>query len=89
MFHASSFQYTESAENYSGNPIPYLTATTSPEQLNQEQTTYTFEEINKKLKQNFSKAQLQNAKLQRNDTNRIEQITINKKHGLAENCAHF
>ena len=48
MFHASSFQYTESAENYSGNPIPYLTATSSPEQLNQEQTTYTFEEINNK-----------------------------------------
>lgn len=79
MFHASSYQYTESAENYSGNPIPYLTATTSPEQLNQEQTTYTFAEVNKKLKQNFSKFQLQNAKLQRNDTNRIEQITINKK----------
>ena len=79
MFHASSYQYTESAENYSGNPIPYLTATTSPEQLNQEQTTYTFAEVNKKLKQNFSKIQLQNAKLQRNDTNRIEQITINKK----------
>lgn len=79
MFHASSYQYTESAENYSGNPIPYLTATTSPEQLNQEQTTYTFAEVNKKLKQNFSKVQLQNAKLQRNDTNRIEQITINKK----------
>lgn len=79
MFHASSFQYTESAENYSGNPIPYLTATTSPEQLNQEQTTYTFEELNKKLKQNFSRAQLQNAKLKRNNTNRIEQITIHKK----------
>lgn len=79
MFHASSFQSTESAENYSGNPIPYLTATTSPEQLNQEQTTYTFEEINKKLKQNFSRAQLKNARLQRNDTNRIEQITIHKK----------
>lgn len=47
MFHASSFQYTESAENYSGNPIPYLTATTSPEQLNQEQTMYTFAELNK------------------------------------------
>ncbi|MEK5079252.1 stage II sporulation protein D [Solibacillus sp. FSL W7-1436] len=79
MFHASSFQYTESAENYSGNPIPYLTAATSPEQLNQEQTTYTFEEINKKLKQSFSKAQLQNARLRRNDTNRIEQITIHNK----------
>ncbi|OUZ40830.1 stage II sporulation protein D [Solibacillus kalamii] len=79
MFHASSFQYTESAENYSGNPIPYLTATTSPEQLNQEQTTYTFEELNKNLKQNFSRAQLQNAKLKRNNTNRIEQITIHKK----------
>lgn len=79
MFHASSFQHTESAENYSGNPIPYLTATSSPEQLNQEQTTYTFEEINKKLNQKFSKAQLLNAKLQKNDTNRIEQITIHNK----------
>src|SRR5690606_21239625 len=79
MFHASSFQYTESAENYSGNPIPYLTATTSPQQLTQEQTPVTCTELNKKLKHHCSKVQRQNAKLQRNGTNRIEQITIHKK----------
>ncbi|MGN7478128.1 stage II sporulation protein D [Solibacillus silvestris] len=79
MFHAASFQQTESAENYSGNPIPYLIATSSPEQLNSEQTHYTYEQLNKKLQQKFTKAQLQNAKLHHNDSSRVEQITIHKK----------
>ncbi len=79
MFHASSYQQTESAKNYSGNSIPYLTSTTSPEKLDAEKTHYTYEELNKKLQQKFSKAQFQNAKIQRNDSQRIEQIKIGKK----------
>ena len=79
MFHSASYQQTESAKNYSGNAIPYLKTTTSPEQLAPEETHYTFEQLNKMLQQKFSKSELQNAKIKRNDSQRIEQIKIGKK----------
>ena len=79
MFHAASYQQTESAKNYSGNFIPYLRTTTSPEKVDPEETHYTFEQLNKMLQQNFTKSELQNAKIQLNDSKRIEQIKIGKK----------
>lgn len=79
MFHAASHKQTESAENYSGNSIPYLTATSSPEQTTGEQAHYSYDHLAKKLQHKLTKAQLQKAKLHYNDTNRVEQITIGKK----------
>lgn len=77
MFHAASFKQTESAKNYSGNAIPYLTATSSPEQITGEQAHYSYDQLATKLQQ--KKVHLQKAKLHYNDTKRVEQITIGKK----------
>ena len=79
MFHAASYKQTESAKNYSGNSIPYLTVTTSPEQITGEQAHYSYDHLAKKLQHKLTKVQLQTAKLHYNDTNRVEQITIGKK----------
>jgi stage II sporulation protein D len=77
MFHSTSIEQTESAKNYSGNSIPYLQAVSSPEQRPAEENLFTFKELNRLLQQNFSSKQYRNAKIIRNDTNRVDEIEIN------------
>ena len=79
MFHSSSNQTTESAENYSGNNIPYLQAVSSPEENTAQQTFFTFAELNTKLQKKYSTKQYNNVQIKRNDTNHVEQITIHNK----------
>lgn len=79
MFHSTSIKQTESAENYSGSNIPYLQAVFSPEQRPAEQVLFTFKELNQLLKQSFNSKHYQNAKIIRNDSNRVEEIEINGK----------
>lgn len=76
MFHASSNRQTESAENYSGNEIPYLIAVTSPEQPDQQPLHMTFKQLNKLLQSQFTAADYQNAQIKKNSTGRIQQIKI-------------
>lgn len=79
MFHASSFQKTESAENYSNSVIPYLQSVTSPEALEATVTTYTYKDLNKLLHQNFTVAQYKNAKVRANSSGRVQSLTIANK----------
>lgn len=77
MFHASSSKQTESAKNYSGHEIPYLQSVTSIEEPLSETVNFTFAELNEKLQQKLSADVYRKMRLTRNDTNRIEQVTIN------------
>lgn len=76
MFHAASYKQTESAQNYSDNPIPYLKSVPTSEQLEPEQVTYTYQELNTRLQQQFTAKQYQQAKLKKNSSGRIESVTI-------------
>lgn len=77
MFHSASFEKTESAKNYSGNPVPYLQMVTSPEQAATEQMEFTFPQLNERLKVNLKSTQYKQIKLTRNDSNRVEQVNLN------------
>lgn len=79
MFHASSFEQTESAENYSNSIVPYLQSVSSPEPLEATKTTYTYSELNKLLNQNFSMTQYKNTKVSTNSSGRVQSITIANK----------
>ena len=78
MFHAASNGFTESALNYGGNDVSYLQSVPSPEE---KLTTHRFSisELNHLLKQKFSVEQIKQAAIERNDTNRINEITIGGK----------
>ena len=78
MFHASSSKQTESAKNYSGHDIPYLQAVSSIEEPLSETVNFTFTQLNEKLKQQLSATAYGNMSLARNNTNRIEQVTVGK-----------
>lgn len=67
MFHAASNGKTESAKNYSGNDIPYLQSVPSPEQESSTEPVVT---------KQWSVAELQAAHLKRNNSGRVEQVTI-------------
>lgn len=75
MFHAASNGLTESSYNFSGYDRPYLQSVPSPEE---KLTTHRFSlsELNHLLSANFSLEQVKDAKLERNDTNRVKKITI-------------
>lgn len=70
MFHAASNGKTESARNYSGNDIPYLQSVTSPEKDTKTEKVAT---------QRWSAAELKAAQITRNDSGRVEQVTIGGK----------
>ena len=76
MFHASSYQQTESAKNYSDNTIPYLQSVTSPESLEPEETFFSYKELNKRLQQAFTATQYRQAKIKTNSSGRVQAVTI-------------
>lgn len=78
MFHASSNGKTESAENYGGFEIPYLTSVQSPEQKTKE-FSFTLTELNKLLKSNLTTDELQKVQLTKNNTGRIATIKIGEQ----------
>ena len=78
MFHAASNGRTESAQNFSGSQIAYLTTVSTPEEYI-ETKTFTLAEFNEQLKAAYSLAQVAQAQIMRNDTNRVEGITIGAK----------
>ena len=78
MFHAASNGRTESAQNFSGAQIAYLTTVSTPEEYTETQT-FTIAQFNEQLKAAYSLAQIAQAQITRNDTNRVERITIGQK----------
>ena len=78
MFHAASNGQTESAQNFSGAQIAYLTTVSTPEEYTETQT-FTLATFNEQLKAAYSLAQIAQAQITRNDTNRVERITIGQK----------
>ena len=78
MFHAASNGQTESALNFSGTDYPYLQSVTSTETKEQEMA-FTLIQINHLLQSNFTLADITNAKITRNETNRVKSIQIGSK----------
>ena len=78
MFHAASNGRTESAQNFSGAQIAYLTTVSTPEEYTETQT-FALAQFNEQLKAAYSLAQIAQAQITRNDTNRVERITIGQK----------
>ena len=78
MFFSTSNGATESAENYSGFEIPYLTSTESigdsVSPKFQQQQTYTLSEWNKAFGFVWSAEQLQSIVLEENETKRIQSM---------------
>ncbi|SOC34745.1 stage II sporulation protein D [Ureibacillus acetophenoni] len=83
MFHSMSNGMTESAKNYSGNDLPYLQPVASTDfqyATNYEVTeTFTIEEWNAKLGGSFTLSQVDQLKLTRNDTGRVDKVTLKDK----------
>ena len=75
MFHAASNGRTESAQNFSGAQIAYLTTVSTPEEYVEVQT-FTLAKFNEQLKTTYTLTQIAQAQIMRNDTNRVERITI-------------
>ncbi|MER1957496.1 MAG: stage II sporulation protein D [Solibacillus sp.] len=76
MFHASSYKQTESAQNYSDNALPYLQSVPTSELLEPQQLIFSYNELNTQLQQNFTAKEYQQAKIQKNSSERIESVTI-------------
>lgn len=76
MFHASSDNMTESANNYSGQAISYLQAVNSPESVEPIVVELSYKRFNAKLGTQFSKSDLQRISIEKNNTNRVGKITI-------------
>ncbi|CAM5192054.1 Stage II sporulation protein D OS=Ureibacillus acetophenoni OX=614649 GN=SAMN05877842_10181 PE=4 SV=1 [Ureibacillus acetophenoni] len=83
MFHSMSNGMTESAKNYSGNDLPYLQPVASTDfqyATNYEVTkTFTIDEWNKRLGVNSTLSQVKQLKLKRNDTGRVDTVTLQDK----------
>ena len=78
MFHAASNGQTESAQNFSGAQIAYLTTVSTPEEYMETQT-FTLADFNEQLNTTYTLAQIAEATITRNDTNRVEGITIGQQ----------
>ncbi len=80
MFHSMSNGMTESSKNYSGSDLPYLQPVASTDFQyadNYEVTkTFTLNEWNEKLGGNWTLNQVKQFKLARNDTGRVETVSI-------------
>jgi stage II sporulation protein D len=75
MFHAASNGQTESALNFSGNDYPYLQSVKSLETKEQEMT-FTLIQINHLLRTKFTLSDITNAKITKNETERVKTIQI-------------
>lgn len=83
MFHSMSNGMTESAKNYSGNDLPYLQPVASTDfqyATNYEATkTLTINEWNQKLGVNWTIGAVKQLKLKRNDTGRVDTVSLQNK----------
>ena len=83
MFHSMSNGMTESSVNYSGTDLPYLQSVASTDfqyaDNYETTTTFTIEEWNSKLKINSSIDEVSQIRLQKNNTGRVETVTM-KNH---------
>lgn len=79
MFHSASQTMTESAENYSGNGIPYLQTVSSPEAQPKQPTLFSFQQLNNLLKQSFAAKSYKKIELLRNSTGRVDEVRLNGK----------
>ncbi|KGR80151.1 stage II sporulation protein D [Ureibacillus manganicus] len=83
MFHSMSNGMTESAKNYSGNDLPYLQPVASTDfqyATNYEVTkTFTINEWNERLGVNWTLKQVDQLKLTRNNTGRVDTVSLQNK----------
>lgn len=78
MFHAASNGQTESALNFSGNDYPYLQSVKSLE-TKEEEVKLTLTQLNHMLLSSFKLADIEKAKVIRNESKRVKTITIGSK----------
>lgn len=85
-FFSMSNGYTENAEDYWGNPYPYLKSVESKweESLPNftEQQTFTYAQLNEKLQTNINPNEIPHIKIERTASNRVNQLYIND-HSLS------
>lgn len=60
LFHASSYKYTERAENVWGKSVPYLISVDSPDEVMEDVKRFTAEEFRKIISENASYVNLRN-----------------------------
>lgn len=80
MFHSMSNGMTESSQNYSGTDLPYLQPVASTDfqyaQNYTVTTNYSLEEWNKLLRGNWTIDQIKSIRLQKNNTGRVDKVTL-------------
>lgn len=83
MFHSMSNGMTESAKNYSGADLPYLQSVASSDfqyaDNYETQKTFTLNEWNHLLNVNWTIDHFKNLRLKRNNTGRVETVTMKDK----------
>lgn len=82
MFHSMSNGMTESAKNYSGTDLPYLQSVVSVDFQNNNYIAVkklSIEEWNKLLKGNWTLQEIKKINTKKNDTGRIEKVTLGNK----------
>lgn len=83
MFHSMSNGMTESAKNYSGTDLPYLQSVVSVDFQNSSNFVatekFTLEQFNRLLKGNWKLEQIKKVKTKKNDTGRVETVTLGNK----------
>lgn len=83
MFHSMSNGMTESAKNFNGTDLPYLQSVVSVDFQNSSNfvdvKTFSLEEWNRLLNGNWTLEQIKTLKTKKNDTGRIESVTLGNK----------
>ncbi|TSI07419.1 stage II sporulation protein D [Lysinibacillus sp. BW-2-10] len=83
MFHSMSNGMTESSKNYSGTDLPYLqpVASTDFQYADNYETekTFTLAQWNQLLSTNVTMDQVKGARIKRNNTGRVETVTVGGK----------
>lgn len=83
MFHSMSNGMTESSKNYSGTDLPYLQSVASTDfqyaDNYETEKTFTLNEWNHLLNTNWTIEQIKKLRIKRNNTGRVETVTIADK----------
>lgn len=83
MFHSMSNGMTESAKNYSGSNLPYLQSVASTDfqyaDNYETEKTFTINEWNHLLNVNWTIDQVKKLRIKRNDSGRVETVTMGDK----------
>jgi len=83
MFHSMSTGMTESSKNYSGNDIPYLQPVASADYQHapnyESSKKFTIAEWNKLLNVNWTIKNINQLKIERNNTGRVETVSMGKQ----------